>query len=505
MKFTSHFDKMKRLMLLLLFLLGHFTRGDAQETDPLEINLADFLPLEVGNRWTFSHEYINEMYWVSTMEWDEEARAYYRQFEVPGYPIDEAEPPSSLTRPDPAVLTVEITHTEWIHGEEYFVFSGPSYSWPPLPAFFLAGQKVRLSEDGILYFSINLIDFDPPFPIDIPLYDFGMPSREYNYTVSLKDPTYLSWPWTEQIEVSRFMVNRLNHPKFPGHPFYKPRYPLIPDHLNITVNPPYRDKVLEVRFILDTTPVNRYHENDHFEANFVHGYGLGLSKVGDFDPLGNYLLNVLYPVSAVLSGKEVSYEEATAKLVTLVEPDLIPVVGQLDSLFYGFDFSEGTGTDYFDPKSDMVIDQYWDAHADYGRPAFFISTLGIADLGRGDFGRLVSSGTADLEPDPHSTVRRDGIREWTKILQEGHVYAFWTREGGIALTHVIEIVTFPWSSGRVRCILVDWKYFPPLPRPANLGQVYILGSVERLLSVKRQEPFQGSTCMNWSTMARHFH
>ena len=125
MKFTSHFDKMKRLMLLLLFLLGHFTRGDAQETDPLEINLADFLPLEVGNRWTFSHEYINEMYWVSTMEWDEEARAYYRQFEVPGYPIDEAEPPSSLTRPDPAVLTVEITHTEWIHGEEYFVFSGP--------------------------------------------------------------------------------------------------------------------------------------------------------------------------------------------------------------------------------------------------------------------------------------------------------------------------------------------------------------------------------------------
>ena len=450
---------------------------DKESVVPGDLNFRDFVPLEVGNRWTFSHEYYNELYWVSTMGWDLKTRAYFSRFEVPGYPIDgEDRPPEYQMYPAPVTLTVEITHTEWINGEEYFVFSKPSYSWPPLPMFFLAGQRVRWSkEEGILYLSISLPGVEPPLFTDVPLYEFGMLSSEYDYAVNHNEQSNssLSWPWSERIEVHRSMLKWLSNPKFPEHRFYFPFFSAFPDHLDITVNPFFRERILEILFTLDHNPESPW-DYHLFEASFVHGYGLATFQLGQWGPpYWERFLNILYPVSAVLSGKEVSYEEATEKLVTLVEPDPIPAVGQIDSIWMGFDFSEeahfDTHSEYPPRTADIELSQVWDSHADYGNPPVLVSYYGMADLGRVDFARLVSDKPTDLEPDPHDTVRGDEGFIWTTTPQENHVYAFWTREGGLVLAHLIEIVEMQWY-GAVVALVFDWKYVPPpLTLPPRSG------------------------------------
>ena len=158
--------------IVLVFWLAAPPLGTAQETEDagMAFSPSDFLPLEVGNRWTFEHWYRNEMFHLAESfhknpeEWGEGEElthweAYFKQFEIPGYPpLGESFPPESLTHPDEAVISVEITHKEQIDGFDYFVFSGAPYSWPPLPTFFWAGQKVRLSEDGILHLHRNGAD-----------------------------------------------------------------------------------------------------------------------------------------------------------------------------------------------------------------------------------------------------------------------------------------------------------------------------------------------------------
>ena len=153
---------MRSLMLLLVFLVGYTAAGAARETDDaIEINPLDYVPLEVGNRWTYEHLYINYEHWRG------------EPFAIPGYPP--GDPPDSLTRAKKTV-TIEITHTEVIDGLEYFVFSDADYAWPPLPDFFWGGKKVRLSDEGFLVFHWN--------GQELPVYDFGHPS-DYGYESTL--------------------------------------------------------------------------------------------------------------------------------------------------------------------------------------------------------------------------------------------------------------------------------------------------------------------------------
>lgn len=145
---------MRLFMLLLVFLADYTVAGGAQETeDAVEVNPLDFVPLEVGNRWTYEHIYVNDWHGIG------------EPFEIPlGY----------LTFAEKTV-TIEITHTEVIDGLEYFVFSDPDYDWPPLPDFFWSGKKVRLSDEGVLVFHWN--------GQDIPVYDFGHTGTEYTRTL----------------------------------------------------------------------------------------------------------------------------------------------------------------------------------------------------------------------------------------------------------------------------------------------------------------------------------
>ena len=439
---------------VLAFWLAAPPFGTAQETEDaaIEFNPSDFLPLEVGNRWTFQHWYRNEMFYhaenfhKNPEKWGEGEElsnweAFFKQFEIPGYPpLGESFPPESLTHPDEAVISVEITHKEQIDGFDYFVFSGPSYSWPPLATFFWAGQKVRLSEDGILHLHRN--------GTDIPLYDFRMPSeRRHRYEATPAPATpasafgYISR--SKVIEMERWLGDRLS-------------FPVYPDHLEVEKNPAYQDQFLEIGFRFSNATSYTTNFWSDWRVLFVNGYGLGFFERNE--EAGIYFLNQLYPISAVLSGNEISFEEAAEELVLLIEPEFPPIVGQRDTLRIGrgFDFSEDD-SGYYRERDDVMLEQR-SYHSTPDGPPFFESFVNQVDLGQVNFGRLAFEGPpADLQPDPDSRIA---------YPQEGNTYAFWTQEGGVALVHVLDIVKHRW--GIISYVLFDWIYYPPSEKSTSI-------------------------------------
>ena len=166
------------IVLALLFLLPPAATQDEGVSE--EINPSEYVPLAVGNSWTYEHYHWNNTYLQQGSWWDPDIVERLKPFvdvEIPGYPHGEgnALPPDSLLEPVDRILTIEITHTERIDGREYFVFSDADYDWPPLPDFFWAGKKVRLSDEGVLVFRWN--------GQEVPIYDFGeLQKWRYGYT-----------------------------------------------------------------------------------------------------------------------------------------------------------------------------------------------------------------------------------------------------------------------------------------------------------------------------------
>ena len=185
------FALLNRLMAVLALCRAVEADTGIEDTGPIELNPLEYLPLAVGNSWTYKHVYSNALHGAEGPlpledEWS--------------FPID------PLLSPEPTV-TIEITHTEVIDGLEYFVFSEADYAWPPFPSFFLEGKKVRLSEEGILMFRWE--------GQDIPVYDFGGTSNPHTYVGTF--PRGLS---TEQFSVGR-VYTPYQRPKVDfsiGHP-----------------------------------------------------------------------------------------------------------------------------------------------------------------------------------------------------------------------------------------------------------------------------------------------
>ena len=172
--------------------------------------------------------------------------------------------------------------------------------------------------------------------------------------------------------------------------------------------------------------------------------------------------NALTGISANIYGEEIWYDQLDP-YATPPPPEPPAVVwGQLAQLNRrsGFDFSAGTETDYYSEDADVVSDVFPPgdngtillcAHTCIGLPP-----AKIVDLGRVDFGRLVSEGGgADLQLVQAQSQIHDP--------QAGHTYAIRTREGGIALMHVLKVVG---PGGRRNYalfdyIFFDWVYYPP--------------------------------------------
>ena len=408
-------------MVLLVFLAGYTVAGDAQgqgTDDAIEINPLDYVPLAVGNRWTYEHIYINYDYEIG------------EPFAIPGYPP--GHPPDSLTFAE-KIVTIEITHTEVIDGLEYFVFSDADYAWPPLPDFFWGGKKVRLSDEGFLVFRWN--------GQELPVYDFGGDFHTtYTGTLPIGSGTTEADFYRSYAQYWRSRV-----------------------HFGLSMYSLY-DRA-------------EYHRA---EIIFLQEYGVGQTYIENYSyPSACALpsfLNELMPISATISGEEIVYEQVYLSYQSLASTGL----GQIDQvqLEKGFDFSEGKHSESSNDfglvrrGSDFRAWGFRDRDFfDSGTPSaksacaptggyysVLSSETGMADLGKMDFGLLIAQG---IPPD----LQLDFGTEVTH--REGHTYAVRSREGGIALLYLFDEEFYKKDyrsefsiDASAKNIKFDWVYYP---------------------------------------------
>ena len=155
------------MSLRALLLLAALTSPLGAQTPPFTVQ--DYLPLAVGNSWTYGHGYLDIR---STTIGDE----VHHWEEV----------------------TISILRTEVIDDKTWYVFSDLPYAWPPKPPHFLAGKKLRWEGNHLMQHEgdaeIAIFQFD-----DIPTTDgrthvlterhtYSIPTTEGNSSVE----TYVS-------------------------------------------------------------------------------------------------------------------------------------------------------------------------------------------------------------------------------------------------------------------------------------------------------------------------
>ena len=115
----------KRIRLILAALLSLSGVLPAVATD---YQASDYLPLAVGNSWTYKHKYSDL---ISRSDWRDSFPAYFDQRPA----LDE---PFRLPE-----FTISVLNTEVIDGKTYYVISDMPANWPPAPQHFIAGKKLR--------------------------------------------------------------------------------------------------------------------------------------------------------------------------------------------------------------------------------------------------------------------------------------------------------------------------------------------------------------------------
>lgn len=100
--------------------------GPAFAPPAADYEASDYLPLAVGNSWTFQHQWddLHDRF-GSLSQWSAYLAA--RRAADPAYPS----------------LTITVERTEEIDGNTYYVLSGMPENWPPAPPHFVAGKKLR--------------------------------------------------------------------------------------------------------------------------------------------------------------------------------------------------------------------------------------------------------------------------------------------------------------------------------------------------------------------------
>ena len=278
-----------RLVVSLVLCILLAPPAAAQEEGIFEGSPTDFLPLQVGNQWTYEHHYLNpyynrfeivegavrETHWG--VEYDPLGFEWTRiraAWEIPGYPLTaryEPESPLLDLLDYQRELILEITHTETIEGHAYFVFSEPP-DWPPVPTLCLAAQKVRFSDEGVLLVRRQ--------EQDIPLYDFAPP-----YTPSNVRP-------------------------YPTKDYTTPAYPVLYDaHDPVALPLRIRRSFIVDRAFVPCFGVNKSSLRNFGSIYFLPDYGLAIYAITEWPDPGEFPSgwNTLYPVSAVTDGQAIEY------------------------------------------------------------------------------------------------------------------------------------------------------------------------------------------------------
>ena len=128
---------------------------------------SDWLPLAVGNSWTYSHRYNDHQNDDGDTRW-------------PNY----TEPLGGTPQ-----FTLSVLDTEDIDGQTYFVISDMPELWPPVPSQFIAGKKLRWKGDHLLERTADgeqaLFRFDGG----------GDPSKYAYYDVTIQGQTIQVTAW----------------------------------------------------------------------------------------------------------------------------------------------------------------------------------------------------------------------------------------------------------------------------------------------------------------------
>ena len=113
----------KRICLILAALLS------LSGVLPAAADASDWLPLAVGNSWTYSHDYSDAENGQAKSQWTN-----FMDLRSTGTPR----------------FTLSVLRTEVIDGHTYFVISDMPEYWPPVPAQFIAGKKLRWAGDHLM-------------------------------------------------------------------------------------------------------------------------------------------------------------------------------------------------------------------------------------------------------------------------------------------------------------------------------------------------------------------
>ena len=106
----------KTIQLTLAALLGLSGALPAAAT---EYQASDYLPLAVGNSWTYEHDHADR-------------DADYSQWST-----------YTAQHPKTPQFTIEVLRTEALDGQTYYVISEMPSNWPPAPPHFIAGKTLR--------------------------------------------------------------------------------------------------------------------------------------------------------------------------------------------------------------------------------------------------------------------------------------------------------------------------------------------------------------------------
>ena len=137
--------EMKKIRLLLVVLLGLSRVLPADATD----DEAAYLPLAVGNSWTYAHEYSN---FLGTFDSPRERYSTYYRWPARGFNSPHEwystyyrwpARANELPYPHGRLVSITVQGTEVIDGKTYYVLSDLPDNWPPAPSYFIAGKKLR--------------------------------------------------------------------------------------------------------------------------------------------------------------------------------------------------------------------------------------------------------------------------------------------------------------------------------------------------------------------------
>ena len=128
----SHFSRRRHIMAtkkrIHLLLAALLSLSGVQPAAATDYQASDYLPLAVGNSWTYSHKF-NDLFDNSIFD---RYHAYYDTILA-----------NFETGPWPPRFTIEVLRTEIIDGKTYYVISDMPANWPPPPPHFIAGKKLR--------------------------------------------------------------------------------------------------------------------------------------------------------------------------------------------------------------------------------------------------------------------------------------------------------------------------------------------------------------------------